>query len=312
MTVPVIRTTRLTKSYGHRRGVIDIDLEVSSGEVFGYMGPDGAGKTTTVRLLLDLIAPTSGRIELFGLDSRRDGATIRRRLGYLPTELDLYERLTGIELVRFFGRLRGGVDEARVRSIADRLGCALHREIRTLSSGDRQKIALVQAFMNDAPLLILDEPSTGLDAHAQHELRALISEARHDGRTVFLSSRLPSEVEQLCDRVAVIREGRLIATERVRELQERAVRQVEIHFASPVPAAAFVGLPGVEDAVVDDAVVRCATHGSVAPLMHAAGQFEIIDILSSEPGIEETLVVMLAAADRPGVPTRPGRLAASA
>jgi ABC-2 type transport system ATP-binding protein len=311
MTVPAIRTTRLTKSYGLHRGVVDIDLEVQPGEVFGYLGPDGAGKTTTIRLLLDLIQPTSGRIELLGLDSRRDGITIRRRLGYLPTELDLYGRLTGIELVRFFGRLRGGVDEVRVRDIADRLGCVLHREIRTLSIGDRQKVALVQAFMNDAPLLILDEPATGLDALAQGELRSLIGEARHDGRTVFLSSGVPTEVELLCDRVAVVREGRLIATERVQELQERAVRRVEIHFASPVPEAAFVGLPGVEDAVVDDSIMRCATHGSVAPLMHAASQFEIVDILSTEPGLEEVFAAMFAGAGWPAPSSRPARVAAS-
>jgi len=312
MTVPVIRTTRLTKSYGHERGVIDIDLEVLPGEVFGYLGPEGAGKTTTVRLLLDLIPPTSGQIELFGLDSRRDGVTIRRRLGSLPTELDLYERLSGIELIRFFGRIRGGVDEIRVRAIADRLACDLDGEIGTLSRGDRQKVALVQAFMNDAPLLILDDPLDGLDPLAQHEVGELIGEARRDGRTVFLSSHSPAEVQQLCDRVAIIREGRIMATERMHELQDRAVRRVEIHFARPVPPAAFVGLAGVDDADVSDSVVRCATHGYIAPLMHAAGQFEIVDILSVEPGLEETVLALYSAADRPRRGARSGRLVASA
>lgn len=296
----VVRTIALAKSYGRHVGIAGVDLAVSGGEVFGYLGPNGAGKSTTIRLLLDLIRPTSGRAEVFGLDSRRDSLAIRRRIGYVPGELHLYDSLSGWELVRLFGGLRGGLDENRVAQLADRLDCDLRREMRTLSHGNRQKVALVQAFMGDPELLILDEPTNGLDPIGQQAFQVLIGEARRDGRTVFLSSHVMSEVEHVCDRVALIRAGRLIAIERVDALKSRAMRRLEIHFGTPVPSAAFAALTGVSDLVVEDRVLRCETRGSIDPLMKVANRYEVVDILSSEPSLEEVVLDLYAADAQPG------------
>jgi ABC-2 type transport system ATP-binding protein len=291
---PVIRTDALTKMYGRVRGILEIDLEVRPGEVFGYLGPNGAGKSTTIRTLLDLIRPSTGTARLFGLDSHRDSLAIRRRVGYVPGELHLYDSLSGRELVRYFGGLRGGLDDRRVRTIADRLECDLTRELRDLSHGNRQKVALLQAFASDPELLILDEPTNGLDPIGQQAFQGLIADAHGAGCTVFLSSHVMSEVERLCDRVAIIREGRLVAVERVDALKARAVRRVEIRFGGPVPAGVFHGLPGVSDLVVADRVVRCATSGSLDPLMKVANRFEIVDILASEPTLEEIVLDVYA------------------
>lgn len=294
MAEAVIQTERLTKAYGRHRGIVGIDLAISPGEVFGYLGPNGAGKSTTIRTLLDLVRPTSGRATVFGLDSHRGSLAIRRRIGYVPGELRLYDTLSGHELTRYFGGLRGGVDKRRVAEIADRLDCDLTRELRSLSHGNRQKVALVQAFMTDPDLLVLDEPTNGLDPLAQQAFAELVVEARRDGRTVFLSSHVMSEVDRLCDRVAIIREGRLLDVERVDALKARAVRRLEIRFGTAVPAAAFAGLPGVSEVVIDDRLLRCATRGSIDPLMKAANHFEIVDILSTEPSLEEIVLEVYA------------------
>ena len=300
MADPIILTRGLTKWYGRARGIIDIDLEIAAGETFGYLGPNGAGKSTTIRTLLDLIRPTGGSARLFGLDSHRDGVAIRRRIGYVPGELHLYDSLSGAELVGYFGRLRGGVDAARVRAIAERLDCDLSRELRDLSHGNRQKVALLQAFMHDPDLLILDEPTSGLDPLAQQAFQALVAAARDRGATVFLSSHVMSEVERLCDRVAIIREGRLFAVERIEALKARAVRRLEVRFAGPVPSAAFVGVPGVHDLVIDGATLRCATTGSLDPLLKAANRFEIVDLLAAEPSLEEIVLAVYADGPRDG------------
>ena len=294
MSDPVIRTRGLTKWYGRARGIVGIDLEIPAGEVFGYLGPNGAGKSTTIRTLLDLIRPTAGSAAVFGLDSHRDSVAIRRRVGYVPGELRLYDSLSGRELVRYFGGLRGGVDSARVHAIAQRLDCDLSRELRDLSHGNRQKVALLQAFMHDPDMLVLDEPTNGLDPLAQQAFQALVADARDRGATVFLSSHVMSEVERLCDRVAIIREGRLIAVERVGTLKARAVRRLEIRFATPVPSAAFAGLAGVHDLAVDGATLRCATTGSLDPLLKAASRFEVVDLLATEPSLEEIVLALYA------------------
>lgn len=294
MADPVIRTRSLTKSYGTARGIVEVDLEIMPGEVFGYVGPNGAGKSTTIRTLLDLIRPTAGSAQLFGLDSHRDSVAIRRRIGYVPGELHLYESLSGRELLSFLGGLRGGVDERRLRDLAERLDLDMSRETRNLSHGNRQKLALAQALAHDPELLIMDEPTNGLDPLAQEVFRSLVAEAQDAGRTVFLSSHLMSEVERLCDRVAVIREGRIIAVERVDALKAKAVRRLEIRFATPVPETAFVGLPGVTDLVIDERVLRCATTGSLDPLMKAANRFTIMDVLANEPSLEEIILALYA------------------
>jgi len=287
METPAIHTEHLTKFYGKQRGVVDISLEVRPGEVFGYLGPNGAGKTTTIRTLLDLIRPTGGQAEVFGLDAHRDSRRIRQRVGYLPGELALYGQMTGTDHLRYLGHLRGGVDWRFVEQLAARLECDLSRPIRALSHGNRQKIGLIQAFMHRPELLILDEPTTGLDPLVQQEFQRMVAEARIAGQTVFLSSHILPEVERACDRVGIIRAGRLVAVEGVATLKSRALRRLEIHFAAPVPREPFAALPGVRDVSVEDSVLRCAVIGTVDAVIKAAAQFPVVNIISHEPTLEE-------------------------
>src|SRR5659263_248594 len=240
-----VRLERMTKNYGKNRGVADLDLEVEPGEVFGFLGPNGAGRTTTIRVLLDLIRPTTGRALVLGRDSHRDTLAIQAHSGYLPGELSLYPTLTGRETLRYLANLRGGVDWRDVSALAERLDCDLDRKVADLSSGNKRKLGLIQAFMHRPELLILDEPTSGLDPLVQHEFYALVDEVRDAGQTVFLSSHVLPEVQRVCDRVAFIREGELVAVEDVAALTGRAVREVEVTFAAPVPAAAFEGVDGV-------------------------------------------------------------------
>jgi ABC-2 type transport system ATP-binding protein len=284
---PVIETDGLTKSYGRHRGIEDVTLSVRPGEVFGFLGPNGAGKTTTIRTLLDLIRPTRGRAAIFGLDTRAGGQEIRRRSGYLPGDLALYEHMTGVDHLRYLGHLRGGVEWRGVEELARRLDADLSRRIGELSSGNRQKVGLIQAFMHTPELLILDEPSSGLDPLLQQQLLAMVREARDQGRTVFLSSHVLAEVEHVADRVTILRAGQLVATEAIEVLRQRAIRRVELHFGAPVPAAAFQHLPGVRDVAVDGEVLRCVVEGSADALVKAAAQFPVVSLLSHEPDLEE-------------------------
>ena len=214
------------------------------GEVVGYLGPNGSGKTTTIRLLLDFIRPTKGRAEIFGMHARLDSLAIRRRVGYLPGELSAYEGLTGWELLTYFANLRGGVDWTYAETLAERLELDLTRKIRTLSRGNKQKVGLVQAFMGKPELLILDEPTGGLDPLMQQEFYRMVREAKLQGQTVFLSSHVLAEVERIADRVGIIREGSLVLDEEVAALKAKALRQLEIHFTEPAPIEAFRDIPG--------------------------------------------------------------------
>ncbi len=283
----VIQMLGLTKFYGKQRGVLDLTLEVQTGEVFGYLGPNGAGKTTTIRTLLDFIRPTRGRATIFGMDTRQQSIRIHRRIGYVPGELALYDNLTGAEYLRHMSHLRGGVDWPFVQDLAKRLDCDLTRRIRALSHGNRHKIGLIQAFMHKPELLILDEPSTGLDPLIQQEFYRLISEAKANGQTVFLSSHILPEVERVCDRVGIIREGRLIAVESIAALKSRALRRLEIHFAAPVPHEMFAHLPGVRDVKVADTTLQCTVVGDLDAVVKAAGQFHVVNVVSQEPSLEE-------------------------
>jgi ABC-2 type transport system ATP-binding protein len=246
-----IRTEGLTKFYGKVRGIEGLDLTVRVGEVFGYLGPNGAGKTTTIRLLLDLIRPTAGRAEVLGLDTRAASLQVRRRLGYLPGELHLYENMSGRELVRYLGALRGRDDRDHAAELAERLELDLDRPIKSLSKGNKQKVGLVQALAHRPELLVLDEPTSGLDPLVQHEFHRMLDEARRDGRTVLLSSHDLAEVEHIADRVGIIRSGRLVAVDAIADLKAKAVHRLELHFGGPVPADAFADLPGVRDLQVE-------------------------------------------------------------
>lgn len=287
---PVVEVSGLTKFYGKNRGIEDLDFAVQRDEIFGFLGPNGAGKTTTIRTLMDFIRPTRGRAAIFGLDTRAGSLEIHRRVGYLPGELALYEHMRGEDLLRYLAHLRGGVRWDDVTTLARRLDADLSRRIRTLSSGNKQKIGLVQAFMHRPELLILDEPLTGLDPLMQHEVDELISEVAKEGRTVFLSSHVLPEVERLCHRVAIIREGRLVAVEEIAALKARAMRFLEIHFANPVPPDPFRNLPGVQDVSVRDSVVRFRVAGSLDAVVKTAARYEVVNVVSEEPSLEEVFL----------------------
>jgi len=287
MAMEAIRTERLSKRYGGRRGLDGLDLEVRTGEVFGYLGPNGAGKTTTIRLLLDLIRPTAGSARVLGVDPRAGGVSLRGRIGYLPGDFVVDGRQTGRELLTFLGNLRGGVPRRRIESLAASLDLDLDVRIGRLSRGNRQKVGLVQAFMHSPELLVLDEPSSGLDPLVQQRFLSLVREARTAGQTVFMSSHVLSEVQQSADRVGIIRDGRLVAVEAVERLRERAPRRVEIVFDAPVPSSAFADLPSVRAAGVEGTVLRCLLVGPADPLVKAAARFTTLGLTAEEPDLEE-------------------------
>ncbi len=284
-----ISTAGLTKFYGEHRGVIDVNLEIREGEVFGLLGPNGAGKTTCIRLFLDFIHPTSGSATILGLDSRADSVRIRQDTGYLPGEFVTYEKLTVLDLLTFFANLRGG-NLGRAKTLADRFNLDLSRKIGELSRGNRQKVGLVQAFMSDPRLLILDEPTSALDPLLQQEFHRLVLEEAAAGKTLFISSHMLSEVEIICDRVGIIREGSLVTVEEVSALRERALTRVEIEFNDPVSPADFEALEGVTDVVVSDHRLTCSVTGSVDSLIKAAARHTVNRIESAQPGLEEVFL----------------------
>ena len=283
----VIQTEKLTKAYGAHRGILEVDLTVEQGEVFGFLGPNGAGKTTTIRTVLDLIRPTGGRALVFGVESTVDPVAIHRRVGYLPGEFSLYDRLTGAQTIEYFANLRGGVDPTYQASLVKRLDLDPSRRYREYSKGNKQKVGLIVALQHRPELLILDEPTSGLDPLVQQEVFKLVLEARKEGRTVFFSSHVISEIERTCDRVAIIREGRLARVDRVDALRDLAVHHVELRFAGPVPAEAFAATPGVTNVTADEHILRMHVSGPIGPVVRAAARYELADFVSREPSLEE-------------------------
>jgi ABC-2 type transport system ATP-binding protein len=286
----VIETAKLTKSYGSHRGIIDVDLAVQEGEIFGFLGPNGAGKTTTIRTLLDLIRPTSGTARVFGIESSADPVAIHRRIGYLPGEFALYDRLTGGQHLEYFANLRGGVDPAYQASLVERLDLDPSRKFKEYSKGNKQKVALVIALQHRPDLLLLDEPTSGLDPLVQQTFFVILRESVAGGATVFLSSHILSEVEKTADRVGIIREGLLVKVGTVDDLRDLAHHQVELRFAGEVPAAVFEALPGVSEVIVEDHVLRLRVAGAITPVVQAAARYELLDFVSREPSLEETFL----------------------
>ncbi|MCF6524512.1 ABC transporter ATP-binding protein [Streptomyces sp. JJ36] len=284
---PVALTEGLSKSYGKHKALDDLSLSISPGEVFGYLGPNGAGKTTTIRLLLDLIRPTSGRVELFGKDPRDGGGELRRRIGYLPGELPLAGRGTGLELLEFLARARGGVEKAAIHGLAERLGVDLRRPVHSLSKGNKQKVGIIQAFMHTPELLILDEPTTGLDPLVQQEFLTMVREAKQNGQTVLMSSHILSEVQHVGDRVAIVRGGRLVSVSNVDTLLEQAQRRVEIRFSDPVDPRVFSVLPGVRDVDVRANTLSCTLDGAADALVKEAARHTVLSLVCEEPDLEE-------------------------
>ena len=283
----VIETERLTKRYGSARGIEDVSIEVKRGEVYGFLGPNAAGKTTTMRTLLDLLHPTSGRASIFGLDSHRDSREIRSRLGNLPGDFTCDPRLTGREFLEFCAAARGVRGFGSGSLLAQRFEADLDRRIGDLSRGNRQKIGLIQALFHDPELLLLDEPTTGLDPLMQEEFLEVITEHRDRGGTAFLSSHDLDEVERVCDRVAIIREGRLAAVENVADLRGRAYHHVSIEFDAAVERGEFEQIPGVTELQADHARISFKVSGPLDPVVKAAARHRVVDMELTEPTLEE-------------------------
>jgi ABC-2 type transport system ATP-binding protein len=285
----LVETQGLTKRYGSSRGIEDVSFTVAEGEVFGFLGPNGAGKTTTIRTLMGLLRPTAGSAHIGGLDCWGQSVEVKRLVGYLPGELALDPNLTGGQILEYFGHLRGGVDQAYLKQLIARMGLDPTRKFRQYSSGNKRKIGIVQAFMHRPRLLILDEPTNGLDPLNQQEFDRMVTEVRDDGRTVFLSSHILSEVEQTCSRVGIIREGRLVRVGGVTELKGIKRHEVTITFAEAVPTEAFKTVEGVEqvDALPDGRTLRLAVSGGLDGVIKAAAQYPIVSLTSQEPSLEE-------------------------
>ena len=283
-----IHTAGLTKHYGDVQALVDLNLGVRDGEVFGFLGPIGAGKTTMIRTILDEIHPTAGTATIVGLDSHHDSVEIRNHIGYLPGDLSMYPNLTGRDTVTYFGNLRGGVDWSYVDELADRLDADLSKKVGDLSSGNRQKVGLIQAFMNRPEVLIMDEPSSGLDPLVQREFQAMMREVSAEGRTVFLSSHTLSEVQRVADRVGIIRHGHLIAVESVANLRSKAMRRVDLYFDGPVDPVVFSSVDGVRDLVVENHHATMSFDGRMESLLGAAsGRYTLVDINTQEADLEE-------------------------
>jgi ABC-2 type transport system ATP-binding protein len=293
----VIVLDKLTKTYGRRRGLAGLDLRVHAGEVLGYLGPNGAGKSTTIRLLLDLIRPTTGHARVLGLDPRTDAVALHRRVGYLPGDFTVDPRQSVRSCLRFLAGLRGGLPAARIDALAERLDLDQSARIKSLSKGNRQKVGLVQAFMHEPELLILDEPTSGLDPLVQQTFLDMVTEAAARGATVFMSSHVLAEVQAVADRVAIIRDGRLVALDTVTALRSQAVRTVELTFAEPVTATEFAAVPGVDDLTVTGTVLTCRLTGPPDALLRAATRHTVTGLLATEPALDDLFHTYYAGAD---------------
>jgi ABC-2 type transport system ATP-binding protein len=302
---PLVDVAALTKYYGSKRGVIDLSFEVAEGEVFGFLGPNGAGKTTTMRLLMALLFPDAGSARIAGLDCWQRSVDVKRVLGYLPGELAFDPNLTGGQILAYFANLHGGVDRDHVERLVSRLDLDPSRRFRHYSHGNKQKIGLIQAFMHRPRLLILDEPTIGLDPLNQHTFGEMVAEVRAEGRTVFLSSHILSEVESLCDRVGIIRDGRLVRVGSVAELKEIKQHEVELTFTTTPPIDGFRDVAGVEhlEVLPDGRTLRVTIRGEIDPLVKTAARYSLANFVSREPSLED---VFLRFYQQDGEPPRKG------
>jgi ABC-2 type transport system ATP-binding protein len=283
-----IHTAGLTKHYGDVKALVDLHLDIQPGEVFGFLGPNGAGKTTMIRTILDEIRPTSGEAQILGMDTHEQSVEIRNHIGYVPGDLAMYPNLTGKDTLTYFANLRGGVDWSFVDSLAERLDADLGKKVGDLSSGNRQKVGLIQAFMNKPDVLIMDEPSSGLDPLVQREFQRMMREVAADGRTVFLSSHTLSEVQRVADRVGIIRKGRLIAVEGVSDLRSKAIRTVNLFFDEVIDGAVLEPLPGVRSVTVENHHATLSFDGQMETLLKVVtDKYSLLDITTHEADLEE-------------------------
>jgi ABC-2 type transport system ATP-binding protein len=282
-----IRTQGLTKDYGAGHGIFDLDLGVEEGEVFGYLGPNGAGKTTTIKLLMGLIHATKGRATILGLDADRDAVALKHKIGYVPGELPQFGGWRGAEIVAYVAGLRGDLDDLEVEAVAKRLDLDLGRRYREYSHGNKQKLALLLAFAPKPALLILDEPTSGLDPLHQQEFYGLVRDARARGATILISSHVLSEVEHVCDRVGIVREGHLATVGQLDQLAGMRAHRIEIVFAGPPPLERIRAIPGFEQLAVEDHRVSGIFRGEFEPLLAALASSRVTKFESREPSLEE-------------------------
>jgi len=298
MSETAVRTQGLTKHFGDVVALDHLDLEVAHGEVVGYLGPNGAGKTTTIRLLLGLSRPTEGRAEIFGLDCQREAVQTHRRLAFVAGEANLWPSLTGAETLALLGRVHGQVDEAYRDELIERFDLDPTKKVRAYSKGNHQKVILIAALMVRPDLLVLDEPTSGLDPLMEQEFRHCVGEARERGQTVFLSSHMMSEVEALCDRVGILRDGRLVEMGTLAEMRHLSALTVEARFDGTIPDLSVV--PGVSVVEANASMVRCQVRGSIEPLVKALAAAGVTELLSREPSLEELFLAQYGEAGHAG------------
>jgi len=288
----IIQTNQLTKSYGRSRGILDVTFDIQEGEVFGFLGPNGAGKTTTMRTLMGLLHANCGSATIGGLDCWTQSTEVKKLVGYLPGEFTFDPGLRGAQIIEYLGHLRGGVDQAYVLSLVERLGFDPGKRFREYSHGNKQKLGLVQAFMHKPRLLILDEPTSGLDPLNQQEFYKMVAEVHAEGRTIFLSSHILPEIEQTCDRVAIIREGRLVKIDHVSALKDLHQHEVEISFAGTASVEWFKNVAGVAkvDQGADEHTLQLNVQGELMEIIRIAGQHGATNIATHEPSLEEVFL----------------------
>ncbi len=292
---PVVETHGLSKRYGHQFALKDLQLQVQQGEVLGYLGPNGAGKTTTIRLLLGMIAPTSGSASIFGLDVQQQAPQVHKRLAYVPGEPNLWPSLTGQEVLALLGRVQGQVDEAYRDQLIQRFDLDLSKKVRSYSKGNRQKVILIAALMTRADLLILDEPTSGLDPLMERTFRECMAEAKQRGQTILLSSHILSEVEALCDRVAILRAGELLEIGTLAEMRHLSALSVEATFDQSPPDVSHVA--GVSKVHVEGRTLHCQVSGSIQPLLSVLAAAGVRDFLSTRPSLEELFLAHYGTGD---------------
>lgn len=290
-----IELNELTKTYRNGKGIKDISLRVGEGELFGFLGPNGAGKSTTIRTIMGFLTPTSGNAKILGLDVVRSSLEVRKRVGYLPSDFSLYRDLTGWENVNFALSLRAFDGKRKAAELADRLGVDLARKTKTLSRGQRQKVAIIAALAHDPELVILDEPTTGLDPLMQEEFNNLLKELRSAGKTVFMSSHILSDVEHMCSRVAVVRDGQLVTVDSIDSLRKQRRKRVQVAFGSIVPA--LDGLEGVKDLSVKGNRASFTVKGNLGELLRALAESDVLDLTVEDPSLEEVFIEFYSAGE---------------
>jgi ABC-2 type transport system ATP-binding protein len=298
----IIEAEGLTKSYGSKRGIVDVSFQVEEGEVFGFLGPNGSGKTTTIRILMALLRADAGTARIAGLDCWNQSVEVKRLVGYMPGEPAVDPNLTGGQILEYFAHLRGGVDQSYLKRLIQRFDLDISRKFRQYSTGNKRKVVLIQAFMHRPRVLILDEPTSGLDPLNQQEFDRMVIEARDEGRTVFLSSHVLSEVEKTCTRVGIIRDGSLVRVGGVAEVNAIKRYEITITFADSVPAEAFKTLDGVVEVepLNEGRAVRLAMQGSADAVIKAAAHYPVVSLTSHEPSLED---IFLRYYETDGAPT---------